>query len=185
MRFINLLPKSEQKETQLQFFSRSQTLFWVWVAITLVMFLAGTFAARLYLTTIQKQTVKDIVEKQKSLQTSDNEQLKTEVNNINQQIRVIKSLESQHVYWSKGFEELGRLFNPDLQIDLISVDRATGKVELLGKSTNRDSVIAFWSGIHKSKYFKNINFPLSNLERANNTNFTFTFYVNMDELKQE
>lgn len=184
MKRINLLPKSEQQEVRLQFFTKQLVVFWLWVLISLLLFLIITLVVQSYLkgqvTSIDTQINAD----RQVLKSSDNEILKQQVGDLNNQISNLKNLSAQHYYWSKALAELGNLLAADMQVDLLSLDRASGKVEIRGTAGTRDSVLKFWSDIHKSAYFKNINFPLSNLEKPVSDSFTFTFYVNPESLKQ-
>ncbi len=185
MKIINLLPKSEQKEVKLQFFAHSLLVFWLWALISIFVFLILTLLAKNYLVGVQIETANASDQQREILKSSDNEILKQQVSSLNQQINSIKNLKSQHVYWSKALSELANLFAFDIHMDLISIDRATGKVDVQGTAGSRESVLKFWADIHKSAYFKDINFPLSNLERATDDSFTFTFYANLDKLKTE
>jgi Tfp pilus assembly protein PilN len=185
MKIINLLPKNEQKEVKLQFFAHSQLVFWIWIVISLVLFLILTLLAKIYLNNVQNQVAIEISQKQEELKSSDNAILKQQVETLNTQIKTIKTLQGQHVYWSNALVELGNLLAPDIQLNSLSIDRTTGKIDLQGTAGNRESVLKFWSDIHKSQYFQNIDFPLSNLNKSAGDPFTFTFYANLDKLKQE
>ncbi len=184
MKRINLLPKPAQQEVRLLFFGKQLLLFWIWALITLLIFLILTFIAKSYLVRELADVSGQVDSEKLVLKSSDNERLKQEVGNLNDQIKTINNLSSQHYYWSGALTELGRLLAPDIRLDLVSMERATGKVQIQGIAGNRDSVLRFWSDVHKSSYFKNIDFPLSNLNRATNDTFTFTFYVNADQLKK-
>lgn len=184
MKRINLLPKSEQQEFRLQLFSKQLLAFLAWVITSLVIFLGIAIGARVLL----EQQVKDVDQQigldKQILKTSDNERLKSEVTDLNNQILGIKNLASQHYFWSSALAELAKIFPADMQIDLISLDRSSGQVDVQGTAGRRDSVLKFWSDLHKSEYFTNINFPLPNLNQATNDPFTFTFFLNPEKIKQ-
>jgi uncharacterized membrane protein len=184
MKRINLLPKTQQQELVLLFLSQKILLFWIWIVITLVIFLILTLAGKSYLSRQLADVSHQVETKKAVLKSSDNELLKQQVGNLNNQILAIKNINAQHYQWAAALIELGNLFAQDLSMDLITVDRATGKVDVKGTAATRESVLKFWSDIHKSTYFKNINFPLSNLNRATNDSFTFSFYLNPEQIKQ-
>jgi Tfp pilus assembly protein PilN len=185
MKTINLLPKSEQKELKLELISQKLLVFWIVVIVSLLGFFALTVGARFYLTSIIKETDKQIVENQKVLESSDYRDLQKEISTLNSNIKEIKNIESQHVYWSKALVELSNLIPPTMQLNQVTIDSASGKVTITGQAVDRESVIGLWASVIKSEYFKNIDFPLSNLEKAKNANFNYTFYVNKDKFKQE
>ncbi|OGE82792.1 MAG: hypothetical protein A3B10_03875 [Candidatus Doudnabacteria bacterium RIFCSPLOWO2_01_FULL_44_21] len=184
MKVINLLPKNEQKETKLQFFAHSQLSFWIWTIISLTICLILVLAARFYLNSSLTATANEVANKREILKSSDNELLKQQVEGLNRKIAGINNLQKNHVYWSTALAELARLFASDIQLDFIFVDRPTGKIEVQGVAANRDSALKFWADLQTSLYFKDINFPLSNLERATNGSFTFTFFASIENLKQ-
>jgi Tfp pilus assembly protein PilN len=152
--------------------------------ISLTVFLILALLARVYLRSELTQTQEQIISKKDILKSSDNEQLKQQVESLNQQIRGINNIQKQHIYWSTALAELGRLFASDIQLDLVSIDRESGKVEVTGLAGSRDSALKFWYDIQNSVYFKDINFPLSNLERATDDTFSFTFTANIENLKE-
>ncbi|OGE88907.1 MAG: hypothetical protein A3J07_04410 [Candidatus Doudnabacteria bacterium RIFCSPLOWO2_02_FULL_49_13] len=184
MRRINLLPKIWQREFQLHLFANQLLAFWLWILITLVVFLIVVIVGRTYLISQNQQVLAAIETKRQTLKTSGNEELKLEILRLNQDIANVDKLNANHYYWSQALTELGNLLPSDLQIDLLTLDRATGKIEIKGTAGNRDNILKFWGDLHKSAYFMNINFPLSNLNQATNDPFTFTFYINPETVKQ-
>ena len=69
MKIINLLPKNEQKEIKLQFVAHSQLVFWIWLTISLTLFLILTLSAKVYLNNLQNQIVVEIGQKQEILKS--------------------------------------------------------------------------------------------------------------------
>lgn len=183
MKQINLLPKSEQKDLKLQFFSEQLVRFWIWVLISLALFLGLTYLAKEYLNSQIADTDGLIALERQILRSDDNEQLKLEVEGLNNQMLSIRSLSNQHYYWSEALIELARLLSPDVHLDLVVMDRASGKVQIQGTAGNRENVLKFWADVHKSEYFKNIDFPLANLNRATQDPFTFNFFINAEKLR--
>lgn len=177
MKLINLLPKSEQRELQLQAFADQLTMFWIWVIVSVVFFVALTYTAKIYLNGQMTETESQIAVEKLVLKSSDNELLKQQVEAINAQIGSIRSLQTQHYYWSSALNELARLLPADIVVDTLTADRVTGKVTLAGMAGRRESVLQFWADMHKTEYFKNIDFPLANLNFPTNDPFTFSFFI--------
>lgn len=184
MKRINLLPKSELRDIKLGFYAGQFLVFWVCVMITLVVFLILVIVSRTYLTNQVNQTQDQISVQKQVLKSSDNELLKQQISDLNDQTSNIQNINAQHYYWSKALVELGNLLVPDIHLDLLTLDRATGQIYIKGIAGSRDSVLKFWSDVHKSAYFKNINFPLANLNQAADDSFEFTFYINPASVKQ-
>jgi Tfp pilus assembly protein PilN len=185
MKLINLLPKAEQRELKLQSFADQLTMFWICAIVSIVFFVALTYTAKIYLEGQMTETESQIAVEKQVLKSSDNELLKKQVETMNAQIAGIKNLQSQHYNWSAALMELARLIPPDMIIDTLDAERATGEIHIEGMSATRESVLLFWANMHKSEYFGDINFPLSNLNFPTNDPYEFTFYVVPEAIKNK
>ncbi len=185
MKVINLLPKDEQKQTHLEFLFQHLLLFWFIVIGSLVVFIALIFATKIYLNRKAQATDAEIVKSHDTLNSSDYRSLQDQVLELNASIRELNNFIGQKYYWSKAIIALTNLIPADVQLNQVTLDRETGRIEILGQAESRDSVILLWSSIIKSDYFRDINFPLANLERAKIANFTFTFFVNKDKINKQ
>ena len=144
-----------------------------------------TFVTKIYLNSQVALIDDQISNDKKILKSSDNEALRKQVEGLNNQVGAINNLQSGHYYWSRALVELSNILPPEISLDLIKIDRDTSKIEISGTAKTRDSVLQLWSNVIKSSYFKNVNFPLDNLEKATDDPFSFTFYVNVDKLKDQ
>lgn len=185
MKQINLLPPSERRELQLQFLANRLLIFWVWVIGGLLTFLFLALLTRFYLDRDISVTEGRIAENKALLDSSDYKDLQDQILQLNRNIKEIKNLQSQHYYWSDALVELSNLVPPDMQLGQINFDKSSGAIVIVGQAKTRDSVIAFWSNVIKSEHFRNINFPLANLEKPELPDFSYTFYVNAEEFKTE
>jgi Tfp pilus assembly protein PilN len=183
MKHINLLPKSEQKELRLLFFADDLIRFWIWIVVSLLIFAALTFLANEYLRSEVAETEGQIAQQRQILKSDDNEIVKQKVEELNYEVSTIKNLQINHYYWSDALVELVNLLPADIDLNLLSMDRVTGEVAIEGVAGSRDSVLKFWSDIHKSVYFKDIDFPLANLNRATEDPFRFSFFVKVEKVK--
>jgi Tfp pilus assembly protein PilN len=183
MRQINLLPKDEQRDLKLMFFSDQLIMFWIWVLVSLLLFISLTYIAKAYLSGQVADIEGDIALNQQVLKQSDNELLKQQVEGLNDQINGIKNLQSQHQYWSKALAELARMLSADVSLDVVVIDRASGKISIQGVAGSRESALKFWSDVHKTTYFRNIDFPLPNLQKPTDDPFSFSFFINPDMIK--
>jgi Tfp pilus assembly protein PilN len=184
MKQINLLPKEEQRELRLTFFNDQLIRFWIWILVSMMLFVSITYIAKAYLSGQVAETEGQIALSEQILKSSDNELLKSQVEALNQEISALKSIQTQHRFWSVALEELPKILATDISLDTMVVDRATGRVDIAGVAGSRESVLKFWSDVHKSDYFTNINFPLSNLEKPVTDPFTFSFTIKEDKVKK-
>ncbi|MBI2356203.1 MAG: PilN domain-containing protein [Candidatus Doudnabacteria bacterium] len=179
---VNLLPKSEQKEIRFELISRQLVNFWLWLVLSLVVLLILSLLAVFQLKLMARQVDGEIDKNRQALSSASNQELQKQVLLLNNEIGKINQLRESHYQWSEALIELGSIIPGDLVVDILTLDRISGKVEITGFAGDRESIIKFWSAMHKSQYFKNINFPLSNLEQARNAHYQFTFYINEDKI---
>lgn len=184
MRLINLLPKEEQKEIRLELLTASVKNFWIWIIASLIILFALAFAANVFLKQSAQGIEAEIQSKQELLKSADTRKLEGEVGELNNAIKTIEVLGQNHYYWSNALIELGNIIPTDVTVDLLTLNRASGKVDMAGIAKDRESVLKFWASIYKSKHFHKINFPLANLEKARDDPFTFTFYIKPEVIKQ-
>jgi len=177
MKTINLLPKAESSELAMELASRQILKFLVIAVGSLLIFLGLAFGIRIPINNEIAENDKQIANLQKELSTSGNLALQRQVVTLNSQMKNITTLTQKRNYWSKALIELGNLSPEGFHLDLASFDRASGQITITGTADNRSSVLNFWSNVKKSTLFKDINFPLNNLEKATDTPFTFSFTV--------
>jgi Tfp pilus assembly protein PilN len=185
MKLINLLPKSENRELKLTLLGQQLINFWIYVSLSLVVFFVLALAVNVFLRSEITKNNHEIESKKQELASSNTQQLEARVQALNNQIRAIDSLQENHYNWSQVMLELSRVTPEDVRLNLVNFERSTGKVEVTGNGATRDAVIEFWANVKKSKYFRNINFPFSNLEKDKNAQFEYSFYVNFDSIKND
>ena len=178
MKTINLLPKSQKKELELEFLSHQILVFWILIIVSLVLFVAVAYVFRIYLAQVIATNDKLIVQNQQQLESPEYKSIHDQVLTLNSTVADLKNLENHHYTWSDAMLELSNLISPKVQLDQMTFDAASGKIDLTGQAKTRQDVIDFWANVFKSPYFTKINFPLPNLDRPQNGDFNFTFYAN-------
>lgn len=181
---INLLPKTEQKEIHYELMSHQLTNFWLWIVLSLALLFILSLLSVFQIKRLSHGADGEIAASRQALSSASNQELEKQVLLLNNEIKKIDLLRASHYQWSEALVELSSIIPGDMVIDILSLDRATGKIDMTGFASDRESIIKFWSDMHKSKYFKNINFPLSNLEQPRNTAYQFTFFINDEQIKQ-
>lgn len=182
MKQINLLPESELKELHLELASKQLLKFFSLLVISLLLlFVLGLATRYLIKTSISANDIQ-VEQLQKQLASSDNQALQKQLIDLNSKMKNLQLLNQKGYHWSEALTEIGNLSPADFHLDLLTLDRSTGEIVMNGTTDRRASVIDFWSAVHKSKYFSKINFPLNNLEKATDTPFTFTFYLNPETI---
>ncbi len=184
MKIINLLPEHELKEIKLDIMSSQVFRFWFWILISLGFLFVLAVAANLLLSQRITSNNNEIEARKQILSSSSTKQVEQQVLELNKQIKLIETLRSDHYSWSKALIEMAYMVDSETRITSMTMERITGKVVVSGRAADRESMLAFWSTVKQSKLFKDINFPLTNLEKDQQADFTFSFYVNASELKK-
>jgi Tfp pilus assembly protein PilN len=185
MKIINLLPKDEQRQLQLDIVNHQLRVFWIIILISITVFVGLGFATQQYLKLSLKSVDEKIALNKAKLETADIKALQQQVIKLNQNTKEIKSIRSQQYQWSEVLLELARVIPGEVELNSIQIKRSTGEIVILGKAQDRDTVIQVWSDIKKSPMFRDVNFPLPNLEQPVNGNFTYAFFINMENIKQD
>lgn len=185
MKILNLLPKEEVKELQYEQYGSQIFRFWTSTVLALIVLFVISLAGNFWLSQKISINNSEIENKKQELSTAATKQLEQEVSELNAQIRLIDSLRRNHYYWSNALIELSYLLDTDAKFTSVQMDRETGKVQVNGEAGDRDSVLAFWAAVKKSEMYKNIDFPLTNLEKDEGAEYTFTFFINPEKVKQE
>ncbi|HEX5430098.1 MAG TPA: PilN domain-containing protein [Patescibacteria group bacterium] len=181
MKVINLLPKSQKKELELEFISHQILVFWIMVIITLVMFVAVAWVFKFYIAQVIASNDQLVAESQAKVGSAEYKSLHDQIIGLNGSAADIKNLARHHYDWSGALYQLSGLVPAEVQLNDLQFDAATGKVDIDGQARTRQDVLDLWANITNSQYFSKINFPLSNLEKPVNSNFSFSFYANKDK----
>jgi Tfp pilus assembly protein PilN len=182
-KYINLLPPEEQQKIKLAKLTNEIFNFALWVGLSLVIFILLAFASVVYLKNLSGSFDSDILHNKLVLQSSDNDRIRQEVSALNTAVKDFQNLKAQHYHWSEALVALAQIIPREVQLNGLSLDRKTGKVEILGEARNRETVIALWVALKRSDFFKDVNFPLTNLEKPQATPFSYSFYINSEKLK--
>jgi Tfp pilus assembly protein PilN len=185
MKIINLLPKDEQRQLKLDMVNHQLRVFWAIILSSIILFVALGFATQQYLRLSVKKVDEQIAVNKAKLESADIKELQQQVLKLNQNIKEIKTVRGQQYKWSEVMLEIARVMPAEVQLNSLQIERATGKIIVLGKAEDRDTVIAVWSQIKKSPMFYDVNFPLPNLEQPVDGNFTYTFFINLENIKQD
>ncbi len=183
MKLINLLPKSVTRELQLDLIARQVLNFWIGLTLTLAIFFTLIWGSVFYLKSEMQKTENDIAQQKEILSSSNTKDLQVRVSTLNKKIDTIQDLRAQHYHWSEALIELDTILPADMVIEGLTMSREAGKITIAGVAGKRDSVLQFWSNVKKSKYFRDINFPLTNLQEAEDGPYTFTFYIKPENIQ--
>jgi Tfp pilus assembly protein PilN len=185
MKIINLLPKDEQRQLRLDIINHQLRVFWAIILASMLIFGALGIGTYQYLRLSVNNVDEEIALNRAKLETADIRDLQQQVLKLNQNIKEIKTIRGQQYKWSEVLLEIGQVMPSQVQLNSVEIERGTGKVVILGRAEDRDMVIETWSRLKKSEMFTDVNFPLPNLEQPVNGNFTYTFFIDLEKIKQD
>lgn len=180
---INLLPPEEQQTNKIADADAEVRNFGFWVVMSFV-FLAAFFAVyEIILQTELRRDIDELSIKNSELSELKKTPLRQQLEALNLDLENFQALSASQAKWSNVLAELARRTPPAVTLDKLSLDRASSKIEIEGHAGTRDAVLALRQNILSSPYFRNINFPLDNLEKETDLKWKYRFYVNPEFLK--
>jgi Tfp pilus assembly protein PilN len=185
MKYINLLPKEDQKEIRLEKINSRLTDLLIWIAISFLILALSFFVARIYLGSAMSGYSRLIEQQKQAVARQENKEVKEQLLEFNTHLSNLVLLNENHAKWSEVMIAFSRLVPVGVSIDSFSADRLSGGISIVGFAKSRDSVLVLRNNILDSEYFTNINFPLSNLTRPTNVIFKYTFYVKREMLLEK
>jgi len=176
-RYINLLPPLEQQELRILRINQQVRDFGIWLLFSLAVLITLFVAARFYLISELKQTTEELAAELDVLNNLETSDFRKEVERFNTELGNFELLQDKQKQLSGTLTEMAQKIPPDLTLDKFSVDTGTGRVEISGRGGSRSSVLAFRQSLLKSDRFKNVSFPLANLERSNDVVWRYRFFL--------
>ncbi len=176
-RSINLLPPKEQKTLILEGINQQLVSFGLGAIVSLVAMIFVIFVAQFFLASILEGNNARVDAKQAELIVLEKKQIQLQLDELNNTLKNFASLQKEKTVWSPYLMELARLLPPDVSLQTLTLTRETNKVELTGQAGTRESVLKLRENILNSEYFKNINFPLFNLESPRDVNWRYRFFL--------
>lgn len=90
-------------------------------------------------------------------------------------IPFLKTAEKEVIEFSDILKEIIKLKNSSISLSSVFFEK--DKITLLGKSKNREKLLLFVQNLKENIFFKNVEYPASNLLRKENIDFTLTVFL--------
>jgi len=176
---LNIIPPELKKEIKIKKIYAALKDFYA------VLFINVCFIAIIYLVAlgvIQAHFVKTI--KNSSLLTKSVENYEQQIKEINAKINEVEKIQSEAVEWSYLVSFLFSHAPKGIFFNHISVNKEKNSLTLNGTAAKRENLLALDELLKSSEYFANVNFPLSNLLKKENINFTITAEIKSYDFSQ-
>lgn len=186
MKRINLLPEHKQSELYYEnlFYSVS-----VAAGLGVVILLLGILAqvgTWVYLQQKEAKVIREVEELQQQVNRSENAQVKQKIKDINSTLTDFETLSMAAPRWSGVLESFAKLVPKNVLISNFTASSVDGEIEIRGFAPTRELVIELYNNINADKvHFKDINYPLENVAKPLNVQFSFRFYIQDGILIQE
>lgn len=177
--FANLLPPKEQEQLRLKQATSQVLEFGIWSLISLGVCGAILFGGSLVYGIEQQSLTDQLATQSAVLKSFEKQVLEQDVEQLNQDLKNFQILSDQHKNLAPQLVELAQLFPEDVTLDSFLWNRIDGKVKVSGRAGSRESVLSLRTNLLSSKYFRDIDFPLDNLEKANDLNWRYTFFYEL------
>ena len=171
---LNLLPPEERKKIELLEFASLLIFFVFRLSIILIIFIAILITTYFSLNIFVKTQDNLIEIRQSDEKTQYQMEIEEKIENVNQEARRIFIKQNESIVWTPILEELSKITPDGVYLINFSYRASNEKIDITGWASNRDKLLVFENSLKESKYFDNINSPLSNLIKQADINFSFT-----------
>ncbi len=180
---LNLLPPKEKKDLEFE-----KTYTFVISVIMIIFIFGGLVASILYgiqaiLSTNLHVLNYQISFKKQQIESGKYSKLSEDITNLNDQLKLLAQLETNHEYPSKIIKDWANLVPSGIQITSLSIDLLKEDLSIKGKAKTRNDLLTFKENLENSKKFKNIQSPLSNLVLDKDIVFEFSGELNQEAQK--
>lgn len=183
-RVINLLPGGEQQSLGYERRFMAVRRFVIWSAISYAILLGGLAYWRFDLDRTLQNVDADIDREKQLIAKQDNDQVKQQIVKDNNVLSDYNTFAAANPQWSGVLAQFAKLVPGDVIITSFNANTKSGKIDITGIAANRDSeAVTLRNNLAASPLFKSVNLPFENLQKATNVDFSYTFYLNDNILK--
>ncbi len=175
---INLLSPTIQRALQLRRWHRSLLRFYFFTGAVLCVTALIVGGAWWFLNITESRLRREAEEIQMRFAGKEVTDIKKQVKVLNAQITDYNQLAVAAPRWSRVLERLAQVAPPGLQVTSFTVDSNKRVATITGFSPTRDLVISLYNNlVQDTEYFEAVNYPLENVAKPANINFSYTFTV--------
>ena len=182
-KYINLLPPEEQKGLRYEAIQKQLKRFGFRLLSSFIILAGILFLTDVFLNQELGSVQGELNTENQTLEKLKDPKTQKEIEVFNQNLKNLKFLTAGKEDWSLVLEEFAKVMPKDITVDDFEI-QAGYKVIVKGRAGNRGSVLELRSNLLDSDFFENINFPLANLEKSQNTEWSYSFSVKKDKLKE-
>lgn len=170
---LNLLPPQQKKELRLDFLN--QTIVSAVVAVIFMILIGGLLllVARDFLNINLEELERELALWQARTEIKELEDLERNIRELNKNLVFLDGRQKEQVKFSSFLEKLAKDVPMGIRFDDISIKESN--VNIRGYVLTRDILLTFKNTLESASYVGNFNFPLSNLVKTTDINFSLSF----------
>lgn len=173
---LNLLPPRQKEELHLDLLSQvivitALSIIFVIIILTLLLFIGQRF---LSLNIESSQRELDMWQSRSEIK--DLEDLEKKIKDINENLVFLDNAYKKRIEFSSFLDNLAQDTPAGVRFNDISINNL-GEVHLIGFSTTRKIILSFRDVLENASYVEGLNFPLANLTKEFNVNFSLSFVL--------
>ncbi|MCD4694540.1 hypothetical protein K8R62_04250 [bacterium] len=173
MIYLNLLPYKFKKELKLRYTYNILGRICASLILTLV-FISGLF----FSSSKVLSNFYNVIDSTNFLMGADVEE-PIKVSNINTKINEISKINKKRTDWVNVMASSSLIFKDFSCINNLEIDNNLKKIKLKGVAHSRDSLIELKEDLDKSKYFFDINLPITNIFQKEYISFDLEANLNI------
>lgn len=178
MKRINLLPHHKQTELYYENLYHSVSVAAVLGVAILLLGIVVQVGVWMYLDSKEQSIIAEVETLKQQIDKTENSALKQEIRLINSQMQDFETLAKSSPKWSSVLRTFSSLVPEGVKISSFTADSKTNLIEVAGYSPTREMVIELYNNINADKeHFKDIDYPLENVAKPTNVQFTYSFYI--------
>ncbi|HAM88990.1 MAG: hypothetical protein US83_C0002G0090 [Candidatus Falkowbacteria bacterium GW2011_GWC2_38_22] len=175
---LNIIPDELKNEIKLN----DHYVFYKKV-MSLILFMAIFFSAVLLTAKIILATQQSDTDQQNTIITKSSENYSKQINEINIQLKEIKSIQNNDINWTDFFLSMNDFIGNEIKISRLYAGKNDNSLRISGIAKSRNDLLAFKEKLEKSEKFSNINLPISSLLEKENINFEISATITSYDFK--
>lgn len=173
---LNLLPKKQKQELHLDLLSQVIIITALSVIFMVLILVLLLFIGQRFLSLNIESMQRELDMWQSKSEIKDLEDLEGKIKNLNKNLVFLDNSYKTRIEFSTFLDNLAQDTPMGVRFDDIFVNDL-GEVHLNGFSTTRKIILSFRDILENAFYVKDLDFPLANLTKEFNVNFSLSFVL--------
>jgi hypothetical protein len=102
---------------------------------------------------------------------------------LDKRLQGISEIQSDFIPWSYFIEEIAKDSNQGIKFRSIEINKAKNKINIKGNAAERGNLLDFKQNLEDSKRFVKIIFPINNILKKENVDFTIEAVIDPANIK--